>query len=154
MKIVLSLFFVLLLFSCSDSTVYEKTYMLNDSGWDYKDKLEFKFNVKDSKQNYNLLINLKYKKTYPYSNLYFFVDIIDPLKKLKKDTIEYFMATSSGKWLGESSGEYINQQSAYRYNINFPEAGEYTIVLQHAMRDSLLKKISEVGMELQESQEN
>ena len=141
---------VLLFFSCSNKTVFEQKFLVEEDGWNLQDSLKYQFDTDDVKQNYNLLINLKYKKTYSYSNIFFFVDVIDPEKETLRDTIECVMAMPSGKWLGRNSGDYIEQQLVYRYKVNFPKEGQYQIILQHAMRDSLLKKVSSVGLELQE----
>ena len=141
------------LLSCSNSTLYKQDYTVDESGWDYKDTLEYQFDIHDTLQSYNLLINLKYRDTYAYSNLYFFVDVIDPQNQKYRDTIECIMATPQGRWLGKQSGDYIEHRFLYRYNVNFPKSGQYRIYLQQAMRDTLLKKISSVGIELQKFKE-
>jgi len=146
--VLISILFVF--WSCSNSTVYKKDFDIDEKGWDYKDVLEFDFDIENPKQNYNLLINLKYNKTYNYNNLFFFVDIIDSENTVKRDTIECIMAAPNGKWMGEISGDYVEHQFMYGYNVNFPTKGIYKIQLQQAMRDTMLKKISKVGLELQE----
>ena len=137
-----------ILWSCSNSTVYEKTYTVDEKAWNYNDTLLFEFDIEDVNEKYNLIVDLKYKNTYSYSNLFFFIDIKDPENNEKKDTIECFLALPNGKWLGKESGDYIKQQLFLRHNVSFPTKGRYSIVLRHAMRDTLLKKVSEVGLEL------
>ena len=144
---------LVLFWACSNPTVYKKTLKVDEKGWDFRDTLNYKFDIQSPNQNYNLLINLKYLNTYAYSNLYFFVDVVDPQKQKYRDTIECIMATPSGRWMGKASGDYIEHKFIYRYKVNFPKKGEYQIKLQHGMRDTLLKKISEVGIELQDFQE-
>ena len=148
MKLITLILITFLLIACSNSTIYEKNIEVNEKGWNYKDTLKYKFNIQNPQQNYNLLIHLKYLNTYTYSNLFFFVDVIDPENNKYRDTIECIMATPKGRWLGEKSGNYIEHEFMYRYNVNFPKKGNYKIKLQQAMRDTILKKISSVGLEL------
>ena len=154
MKYLFLLFITLSLLSCTDSVVYEDKFSVNENAWNYKDSLVFGFDVDDVNQSYNLLVDLKFKNTYPYSNLFFFVDITDPRNVLKRDTIECFLALSNGKWIGEESGGYVEQKLILKYNVNFPQKGHYGIVFKHAMRDTLLKKVSEVGLELHKYSES
>ena len=153
MKILGLVIIISTVLSCSNSTVYKQDIKVNEQAWDYKNQLSYELELNDIHQNYNLLINLKYLKTYSYNNIFFFVDIIDPEEVIYRDTIECPMAWPSGKWMGESSGDYIEQQLIYRPNIHFPIKGTYQVKIQQAMRDTLLKKISSIGIELQEFEE-
>ena len=153
MRLLVIPFFAIILYSCSNNTVYEQVKPVDEKAWDYRDTLAYEFAIEDTNQNYNLIISLKYKKNYSYSNIFFFVDVVDPEMDTYRDTIECFMAAPSGRWLGESSGDYIEQKLIYRQNVNFPKKGTYKINLQHAMRDTLLRNMSEVGLELQEFEE-
>ena len=148
MKYLFVLVVLVVFLSCTKSAVYEKVYTVDEKAWDYKDTLVFGFDIHDVKESYNLIVDLKYKKTYSYSNLFFFVDIVDPKNTVKKDTIECFLALPNGKWLGKQSGDYVEQQLILRHNVSFPLEGHYNIVFRHAMRDTLLKKVAEVGLEL------
>ncbi len=149
MKLLGLVILTILLWSCSNTTVYEQDFDVDETAWHYNDTLSFNFEIENPNQNYNLLINLKYLKTYKYRNIFFFVDVIAPENQIYRDTIECIMASPTGKWLGKSSGDYIQHQFMYRYNVNFPEKGTYRINIQQAMRDSLLPKISKLGLELQ-----
>ena len=153
MKLLLGLIIAVAISSCSNYTVYKQDFDVDESGWSYMDSLSFKFDIEDPNQNYNLLLNLKYHKLYSYSNIHFFVDVTDSENQVYRDTIECFMANPQGKWLGKSAGDYIEHQFMYRYNVNLPVKGEYQIVIQQAMRDTLLKRISSLGLELQEYNE-
>ncbi len=142
-----------MLWSCSNSTIYKQDIKVDEQGWDYKNQLIYDLEFDDTHQSYNLILNLKFLKSYSYNNILFFVDVVDPDKTTLRDTIECPMAWPSGKWMGESSGDYIEQQLLYRPNIHFPIQGTYQVKIQQAMRDTLLKKISSIGIELQEVEE-
>ncbi len=151
-----ALIFVVILFSlwsCTNPVIYKSDININENGWSYRDTLKYNFSSHNIHQNYNLLISLKYSNTYAYSNLYIFVDVVDPENKKLRDTIECIMAAPSGRWLGNSSGDYLEHRFVYRYNINFPKEGEYQIKFQQAMRDTILKEILAVGIELRNFEE-
>ena len=137
--------------SCSNNTVYEKTFPINKKGWNYHNKLLFPLEIKNNKQAYDLIINLKHEKNYKYNNIFFFVDIIGPTQSFR-DTIECIMANWKGKWLGDAEGNEIVHHFRYRSNIVFPETGAYTIKLEQAMRDTSLQAITEVGLQLNKYQ--
>ena len=150
MRLLVLILLVLTIWSCSNSSVYEQNFDIDEKGWDYKDTLDFEFKIDNPKQNYNLFINLKFNKSYSYRNVFFFVDIKNPQEKVLRDTIELPLASSTGKWLGEVSGDYVEQKLVFRLNTSFPIKGDYRIKIQQAMRDTFLQKISMVGMELKE----
>lgn len=147
-KILLALFIASIFYSCINSSIYKANIEVNQNGWNYHDHLKYEFNIEDIQNNYNLLINLNFLKTYKYNNLFFFVDVKDPENKTYRDTIECILAIPNGKWIGNISGDLVSQQLTYRYNVNFPIKGQYKIEIQHAMRDSLLRNVTSVGLEL------
>jgi len=137
--------------SCSDNVVFEKTFPVNEKGWDYHNKIQCPLEISDKTQAYDLIINLRHRENYKYSNIFFFVDIISPSETFR-DTIECVMANWKGKWLGDTEGDEIVHHFRYRSNIVFPEKGLYTIKLEQAMRDTSLQAITEIGIQLNKYQ--
>jgi len=137
--------------ACSNNIVFEQNISINEKSWNYRNKLKFPIEIKDNKQAYDLIINLKHKENYKYSNIFFFVDIISP-KEIFRDTIECIMADWKGKWLAESEGNELVHHFKYRSNIVFPEKGSYIIKIEQAMRDTSLQSITEVGIQLNKYQ--
>lgn len=136
-------------FSCDSSRVFDSYQEVPDSEW-HKDSL-FIFNIPitDTIRNHNLLIGIRNETSYPYSNLWLFVEIIQPGGEVMRDTVEVALADLSGRWLGKGISGLKSIQSMYRRNIFFPVPGEYTIVLQHGMRDETLTGIHDVGIRIE-----
>ena len=153
MKYLFLAFVAVFLFSCSSKTVFEKAVEVEEKGWHYKNILDYQFSIENSQQDFTLFLNLEYLKSYAYSNIIFFVDVIDPNEGVLRDTIECILSTPTGKMLGDVSGDEVDHQFVYRPRVNFPVKGEYQIKIQHAMRDTLLKKMNSVGIELREFEE-
>lgn len=151
MRLLLGLIFIISTVSCTNSAFYKSDTQVNGLGWGFENKLNYDFDIENTNQNYDLIVNVKHGKFYAYSNLYLFVDVNDPNNNSRRDTIECFLASPIGRWYGKSESENIVQQFMYRPNINFPIKGKYQIQIQQGMRDTLLKNISSVGIELRET---
>jgi gliding motility-associated lipoprotein GldH len=150
LKIGLSFAIIIVLYACGPNVEFKQMQLVEASGWDMNDTLLFDLPIEHTQQSYNLLLNLDYETSFAYSNLFFFVDVTDPKKETYRDTIECILALPNGKWLGDVSGEKVEQSLIYRYNINFPDKGTYKIALQHAMRDTVLKHVNAIGFELRD----
>ena len=145
------LLFLIIISSCSNNVVFEQSVPINEKAWNYHDKLSFPLKITDNKQAYDLIINLKHKENYKYSNVFFFVDIVGPTETFR-DTIECVMANWKGKWLGDTQGDEIAHHFRYRTNTVFPEIGNYTVRLEQAMRDTSLQAITAIGLQLNKYQ--
>ncbi len=144
---ILAVLFLMSSFSaCSDASVYQHKYILNNQTWTYDKPFQFDFDIQDTISGYDLIINLSHKKQYAYSNLYLFVDVEDPNKKTYRDTINCFLCDYAGRFYGDVSGEDVELDLLYKQRISFPDLGTYTIRLEQAMRDSSLQNINSVGL--------
>ena len=65
-----------------------------------------------------------------------------------RDTIEFYLADDRGQWLGEKQHGFIEMPVLLEENIHFPDSGTYHIEIQHGMRDSLLRGVSDIGLEI------
>lgn len=121
--------------SCDSNSVYD-TYKSVSNSWHKDSIVSFKVNPPDSTQAYNLFINLRNTNAYKYNNLFLIVEMVFPHGKTIKDTLEYRMAEPSGKLLGEGYTSIKENKLWYKENIVFTETGEYTVNIQHAMREN------------------
>ena len=148
---------VFLLVSCDKTRIYDE-YKSLPNEWHKDSVVSFKLEAPDTLQNYNLFINLRNNSDYRYSNLYLITEINFPYGKVISDTLQYEMAKPSGEWLGTGFGEVKESKLWYKENFRFPEAGEYTVNIQQAMRkrDSVkgienLEGVTEVGFRIENS---
>lgn len=136
-------------YSCDSSRVFDQYREIPESEW-HKDSLfVFKIPVTDTLRNHNILIQLRNKTSYKYSNLWLFVEIKQPGGEMLRDTFEIVLADPSGRWLGEGFGGLKTLQAIYRRGVYFPVSGEYTISLQHGMRDEVLTGIHDIGIRVE-----
>lgn len=138
---------VLLVFvACSSNTMYHENKMVDKTVWHADSVLTFRFDVSDTVSLCDINISTRNLEAYPYSNIWFFVKITAPDSSMVSDTVEYQLAEASGKWLGTGTGGVYSNQFVFRKNIFFPMEGNYTIDIQHGMRNKSLNGISDIGL--------
>ncbi len=141
---------LLVMAACSPKPVFKQQVKVGNYGW-HKDSMAiFNVTIADIEQSYHALIHVQTNATYPYSNIWFFVDALSPSGKMERDTIQGYFSAPNGEWLGEKvwfEDAYVTNQ-AYKMNIKFPEKGMYTFRIVQGMRDTVLMGIDNVGLSL------
>jgi gliding motility-associated lipoprotein GldH len=135
--------------SCDSGRVFDKYHEISDSEWHKDSLVVFKIPVNDTLNTHNLLLQIRNETNYKYSNLWLFVEIEQPGGEVLRDTFEIVVAHPSGRWLGKGFGGLKTLQTIYRRDVFFPVSGEYTISLQHGMREEVLTGIHDVGIRIE-----
>jgi len=146
--------------SCDSDAVYHQ-YVSIESGWDINEPVVLEIEQLDSIKPYNVYITLRNDNRYPYSNLHLITEMQFPQGRTLTDTLEYEMAAPDGVWLGEGFGDIKESKLWYKEGVRFRENGTYTFNIHHAVRkngnisgDVSLKGITEIGLRIEEQQEN
>lgn len=152
-KLLFITFWALFFVSCDQNKIYEKYRSIPNAMWNTKEPVKFDFEVKDTTQLCNLLINIRCSDNYPYRNLYMFMKTTQPDGKRAIDTLEFYLLDIKGRPLGDCSGDVCNNRFMVDYGFKFPLPGKYEFELQQAMRteDGNLPMIMDVGMRLEKS---
>ncbi len=140
---------IVLFISCDKNQIYDKFQPIPKLGWNKDSVIVFDISVTDTLQNQNLYINVRNDVKYKYSNLWLFVEIIQPGSSELTDTFEITLADQSGKWLGDGFGGLKTRKAIYKRNIYFPVSGNYRINIQHGMREDILNGITNIGVRLE-----
>ena len=85
-------------------------------------------------------------ENYRYSNLFVFLHTRMPNGNLTHDTIECTLATPEGRWIGKGSGSMRDLRVPLNENLRFPLKGMYHFEIEQAMREPVLKGISDIGL--------
>ena len=141
--------FVALLVSCSNKQVYEQIHTLPANGWEIDGILHFDMPVTDTTRAYDLLLHLRNKGNYEYSNIWLFIETKSPAGNSLRDTFEIRLTDDSGRWLGKGIGDINEMLVPYKQNVLFPYRGIYAITIQQAMREETLENFLDVGVRLQ-----
>jgi gliding motility-associated lipoprotein GldH len=129
----------------------------------HKDSIAtFNFKAPDSTNAYNLFVNLRNTNAYKFSNLFLIVELNYPNGKVVKDTLEYKMAAPNGELLGTGFSDLKENKlwyRGYKEPFVFNEEGDYTVNIQHAMRNNgdvngveNLEGITDIGFRVESTQ--
>lgn len=156
--VIISCFLIL---SCDSKAIYDE-YKSVPNQWNKDSIASFKFKAPDTIKNYNLYVNLRNTNDYKFSNLYLIVELNYPNGKAVKDTLEYKMAAPNGALLGTGFSDIKENKLWYRgfeKAFKFNEEGDYTVNIQHAMRNNgdvngveNLEGITDVGFRVEHTQ--
>ena len=135
-KAVLFLFVCSIIFVACDSNRVFDVYKSIPNKWHKDSIVSFKVNPPDSINPYNLFVNLRNTNDYKYNNLFLIVEMVFPHGKTINDTLEYRMADPTGKLLGTGFTDIKENKLWYKEQVVFEETGNYTINIQHAMREN------------------
>lgn len=122
--------------------------MISLPGWHQDDLIHFEVELADSVSLHELYLLVRNSTDYPYSNLYLFLDIEFPDKRLLRDTLECILVQRDGQWTGKGFGKIRSNQFLFRDNVWFPNDGTYHFRIQHGMREDTLIGITDIGIRL------
>jgi len=152
LNITVVLMLALTLWACNNNTVFDAYIQVPENGWSYKQQASFNFTIADTNSLYDLYINVRNTGEYPYRNLYVFTTSQGPGNMAVRDTFNCILADKKGKWLGSGVGKTRDLQILYQKSIRFLKPGEYTFMIEQAMRDTLLQGISDIGFAVKKHQ--
>lgn len=144
-----------LLSACRNDIVYSRfhpvTYtegtMTRPGKWHIDSVQRFDYTIADATAGYRMLVYVRHTERYPYQNMWLFID-----HDGKRDTIEFYLADDRGRWLGDKKHGFIEMPVLYETNYHYPDTGNYSIAVQHGMRDTLLRGVTDVGVEVVRSE--
>ena len=149
-------FFLLIAFflqGCDANRLFDENKKIDNSIWQKDKPLIFQVQINDTVAPHNVYINVRNAGVYPFSNLFMFINTRLPEGQLFRDTIEIMLQTPDGKWLGDGLGDIWDNRILFKPNVRFPQAGEYTFELYHAMRIDPLPGIMDAGIRIEKAQQ-
>jgi len=146
-----SVFFVLALImpACDPGRVLDQNIAVSEQGWDKNEKATFEVYIGDTLATYRFFVNLRNTVDYRYSNFYLFLNTRFPNGNITRDTIECMLADPAGAWLGRGNGQIRENQILLNPSLKFPLKGTYHFEVEQAMRDDVLKGITDIGIRIQ-----
>ena len=135
---------ICLLTSCRHDIVYSEFVAIPSGEWDENQLPEFAFNIADREAAYDILLYVRHTERYPYQNMW----LVVRGNRQYMDTVEFYLADDRGRWLGDKHHGFIEMPVLLEENYHFPDTGRYYFAVQHGMRDSLLRGVTDVGIEV------
>lgn len=134
--------------------MYEKNISIKNNSWSLTQKPYFEHENKDTTHNINILINVRHSTTYPFSNLWMFINTTCPDGSVSRDTLECLLAEKSGRWRGNGIGD-LRDISFLLKQTQLKKEGFYRFNIEQAMRYGNLTKMDilpgviEVGLRIE-----
>lgn len=145
---VLTALAVMSLTACRSDITYSHFVSIPSEEWSADELPHFDFTITDKDAGYRMLIYVRHTERYPYQNMWLFVQD----SQQHRDTIEFYLADDRGQWLGNRHHGFIEMPVLFEENYHFPDTGRYYIAVQHGMRDSLLRGVTDLGLEILKSE--
>jgi len=140
---------LLWLTACEDAPFYHENHRLEPASWAADQPQVFEFQVNDTTQAYDFFLHLRHSQSYPYSNLYLFVELDFPNGKKSVDTLECVLADTYGRWSGKTTGQLVDHRIQINERKMFPLSGRYAVRVYHAMRVDPLPEVHDLGFSLE-----
>lgn len=137
---------LMLVFTACTSESFNKRTVIPEAEWRQEDRVAFDVDISDTLSPYRFGIGLRHLENYRYSNLFVFLHTRMPNGNVTHDTIECTLATPEGRWIGKSSGSMRDLLVPLNENLLFPLTGTYHFEIEQAMREPVLKGISDIGL--------
>ena len=135
-----------LLTSCGSDKLYDESVVIPDAKWDMENVPYFDVMVDDTLTDYAFYLNIRHLENYRYSNLFIFLHTEFPNGNITHDTIECTFAYPDGRWMSKGSGTIRSAKILLNPALRFPLSGEYHFEIEQAMRDEVLKGITDIGL--------
>jgi gliding motility-associated lipoprotein GldH len=133
----------LALTACRQDIVFSQFVSIPSGEWHVDSVAQFDYQIADKEAGYQMLVYVRHTERYPYQNMWLFLD-----NGMQRDTIEFYLADDRGQWLGDKHHGFIEMPVLLEENKHFADTGAYYLEIQHGMRDTLLRGVTDVGVEI------
>ncbi|MDR1847955.1 MAG: gliding motility lipoprotein GldH [Bacteroidales bacterium] len=148
--LILVFFAFMTLTACNRNVLFDSNESVNEKGWSMYEKIIFELDIKDTVSKYNFALNLRHTTDYQHPNIVFFITTIYPDHSVtQKDTIECYLATPDGNWIGKGNGKIKDNRFWFARSVRFPQIGRYTFEIEQATRDTNLTGVSDIGLHIE-----
>jgi len=140
--------------SCTDDTLYMKTYKFENNQWQQNVKPTFKLSFPGDTITYDVIFTLRSTVDYAYNNIWLYITTSGPQCKelpesksiIGRSPVEIKMAKANGEWIGSKSGTYIDHKLLFRQR-RFCK-GDYSFKVEQAVTIGTLDELSDLTIEV------
>jgi len=140
-----------LLLSCNNNVIYTDSIPMPGKKWELMNIPSFRVPIDDTLSRNNVIFTIRTGSSYPFRNIYLFVQTKSPDGKFITDTLQYFLADEKGKWYGKGFGEIHELKLPYKSNVFFPVKGIYQFNIRHGMRIEDLNGVFDFGLRIEKT---
>lgn len=137
------------LYSCTESSFYEKAYSFKDNNWNEGVKPVFKVEIKDTSKFYDFTLTLRVTTDYAYSNCWMYLNTTAPNKVKGREPFEMKITNPDGTWVGNKTGTIVENLLLFKRR-KFPLPGVYFFRVEQAVIQENLGEVLDVGLRIEE----
>jgi gliding motility-associated lipoprotein GldH len=139
----------LLLLSCNKNVIYTDSVSMPAKKWELMTIPSFSVPIDDTLNSNNVSFTIRTGSSYPFRNIYLFVQTKSPDGNFITDTLQYFLADEKGNWYGKGFGDIHELILPYKSNVFFPVKGTYRFSVRHGMRIEDLNGVYDFGLKIE-----
>ncbi len=143
---------VLLISSCGPNYQFSESIDIPAESWTYDNVVDFDFQIEDTLQIYNLILDVTHHQDYPYQNLYTRIGTYFPSGQDLTKVLSLELANKAGSWQGKCSGKYCSVQIPIQQGAYFNAAGAYKIRLEQFMRKDPIPGIKNISFHIEKTE--
>jgi len=147
----LSVMAVIFLHGCQSSVDYSDKVTFPGYGWSIGNPVSFTFPVTDTISGFSLFLDWEFSDDYPYQNIYYKTYTVFPSQDTVTDLVNMNLADKTGMWKGDCRGSLCTSEQLLIGDFQFPEQGEYQIILEQFTRDDTLVYLQSLTLKLLKS---
>ncbi|GIV33869.1 MAG: hypothetical protein KatS3mg031_1404 [Chitinophagales bacterium] len=142
-----------LFWACDSNQVFDQNLDIPKYTWNVKYEPEFHVTITDTTRLYNVYINIRHTRYYPYSNLWVNITTRFPDGLELQKRVELPLADKNGRWYGTCLGDICDLQVPIQERAYFNKTGEYMFRIKQIMRMDELPAVMSIGLRLETSGE-
>jgi gliding motility-associated lipoprotein GldH len=140
-----------LISGCGPDYLYRKNFELPPSGWTYADTLDFPITIEDTTRLYNLDLELRHTREYPFENLYVQIHTNFPGGKRLSRRLSLELADDAGLWQGDCGRHSCKITIPLQQGAFFNVPGEYLFTLEQFMRRDSLPGLESIEFKVEDT---
>lgn len=139
------LFFML---ACANQPFYDVYKSTVNRRWHHHEKPTFEMHIADNKALYDIWVYIRHTGEYEYANLFFLAHESGPKLQDTSRRYELTLASSDGRWTGQTAGNLYENNLLLKENYTFPDTGTYRFSIEQNMRENPLLDITDIGLKI------
>lgn len=142
----------LLLSACGPNYQFSESIDIPAENWTYDNVIDFDFQIVDTLQIYNLILDVTHHQDFPYQNLYTRIGTYFPSGQDLTKVLSLELANKAGSWQGKCSGKYCTVQIPIQEGAYFNATGDYKIRLEQFMRKNPIPGIKNISFHIEKTE--
>jgi gliding motility-associated lipoprotein GldH len=156
----IGIFFLLILWSCEQTALYERSYTFKKNMWEQNVKPRFVVEIKELGKEHVFVLTLRTTTDYKYSNLWVFLNTKNPKGETTREPVEIAVTHADGSWVGKKTGTIVETEVVFirskdgqlevfdrpgspprMLKCSLTEAGKYTFMIEQGITQMAIYEV-------------